>query len=77
MTKTEMFCHKYSRLRNCAGYRSGGCSTCYCYDVVEIGYCDRYGAELDDEDCRTDGSLELCPDCRAKLKGENHESIEF
>ncbi len=69
MTKSEMFCRKYSNLRSCAGYRSGRCNTCYCYDVVDVGYCDHCGAELDDEDCRMDGNPELCPECREKLKG--------
>ena len=64
MTKTVMFCHKYYNESRCAGYRSGMCKTCYCYDVVDIGVCDICGKELDDEDCREDGSPEICPDCR-------------
>lgn len=66
MTKTEMFCHKYCNPRNCAGYRSNRCNTCCCYDVVDVGYCDNCGKELDDEDCRTNGTPELCPDCQRK-----------
>ena len=69
MTKTEMFCRKYSRLRDCAGYRSGRCNACYCHDLVDIGYCDHCGTELDDEDFCKSGDLEICPDCMKKLKG--------
>lgn len=66
MIKTISFCHKYYPKSGCNGYFKGYCPQCFDYDTVDIIFCDKCKAEIDENASAT--SPHICDICQKELR---------